>query len=77
MLRKWCSRYLNAITLSVHAGLLLAVLFAFNEAGTEVWQLFLFISLLLSLYAWHFNFRRLLAIVEHPTSTVAAAAQGY
>ena len=77
MLRKWCSRYLNAITLSTHAGVLLAFLFVLGEAGAEVWQGFVFVSLLLSLYAWHFNFRRLLAIVEHPTSTVAAAAQGY
>lgn len=77
MLRKWCSRYLNAITLSTHAGFLLAFLFVLGEAGAEVWQGFVFVSLLLSLYAWHFNFRRLLAIVEHPTSTVAAAAQGY
>lgn len=77
MLRKWCSRYLNAITLSIHAGFLLAFLFVLGEADAEVWQGFVFVSLLLSLYAWHFNFRRLLAIVEHPTSTVAAAAQGY
>lgn len=77
MLRKWCSRYLNAITLSLHAGLLLAVLIAFDEAGVEVWQLFLFVSLFASLYAWRFNLRRLLAIVEHPTSSIAAAAQGY
>ncbi len=77
MLRRWCSRYLNAITLSIHAGFLLAFLFEFDVAGREVWQLFLFVSLLLSVYAWHFNFRRLLAIVEHPTSTIAAAAQGY
>jgi hypothetical protein len=77
MLRRWCSRYLNAITLSVHAGFLLAFLFEFDVAGREVWQAFLFVSLLLSVYAWHFNFRRLLAIVEHPTSTIAAAAQGY
>ena len=77
MLRRWCSRYLNAITLSVHAGFLLAFLFEFDIAGHEVWQAFLFVSLLLSVYAWHFNFRRLLAIVEHPTSTIAAAAQGY
>jgi hypothetical protein len=77
MLRKWCSRYLNAITLCVHAGFLLALLLVFPEPDTSVWQLFLFASLFLSLYAWHFNFRRLLAIVEHPTSTIAAAAQGY
>jgi len=77
MLRKWCSRYLNAITLSLHAGLLLAALFAFHDADVEVWQLFLFVSLFASLYAWHFNLRRLLAIVEHPTSSIAAAAQGY
>ena len=46
MLRRWCSRYLNAITLSIHAGFLLAFLFEFDVAGREVWQLFLFVSLL-------------------------------
>lgn len=77
MLRKWCSRYLNAITLCIHAGFLLAFLFVFADTETDIWQFFIFISLFLSLYAWHFNFRRLLAIAEHPTSTIAAAAQGY
>ncbi|HEU4708908.1 MAG TPA: hypothetical protein VFS17_06320 [Methylophilaceae bacterium] len=35
------------------------------------------ISATLSFSAWLFNLRRLLAISEYPTSTIAAAAQGY
>ncbi len=31
----------------------------------------------LGLFAWLFNYRRLLVIAEHPTSTIAAVAQGY
>ncbi|HZV99897.1 MAG TPA: hypothetical protein VFF74_13005 [Methylophilaceae bacterium] len=75
---KWGSRYLNAITLSTHAGLLLAAVFAFNSVNRhQSWLVFAAISLVMSLLTWHFNFRRLLAIAEHPTSTIAAAAQGY
>jgi hypothetical protein len=77
MLKKWCSRYLNALTLCVHAGLLLAFLIQFQTADKAVVQLFLLISLACSLFAWRFNLQRLLAIAEHPTSTIAAAAQGY
>lgn len=77
MLKKWCSRYLNALTLCVHAGLLLAFLIRFQAADKDVLQLFLLISLACSVYAWRFNLQRLLAIAEHPTSTIAAAAQGY
>lgn len=75
---KWSSRYLNAITLSVHVGLLLAAIIVIKHAGKyETWLSCAFISLFLGVFAWHFNFRRLLAIAENPTSTIAAAAQGY
>lgn len=77
MLKKWCSRYLNALTLCVHAGLLLAFLIEYRTADKAVVQLFLAISLVCSVFAWRFNLQRLLAIAEHATSTIAAAAQGY
>lgn len=77
MLKKWCSRYLNALTLCLDAGLLLAFVLCFQAADKETLQLFLLISLAGSLVAWRFNLQRLLAIAEHPTSTIAAAAQGY
>jgi hypothetical protein len=77
MLKKWCGRYMNALTLCVHAGLLVAFLLRFETADKDVIQLFLLISLACSLVAWRFNLQRLLAIAEHPTSTIAAAAQGY
>ena len=76
---KWGSRYLNAITLCVHFGLLLAaIIVVIKSAGQhEIWLICAFISLFLSLFAWRFNFHRLLAIAENPTATIAAAAQGY
>lgn len=75
---KWANRYLNAAVLAVHGGFLLAVLLlAGTRTSYEIWLIFIFISLGLSAFAWLFNLRRLLAIAEHPTSTIAAAAQGY
>lgn len=75
---KWANRYLNAAVLAVHGGFLLAAILLLGNGTTyEIWLIFIFTSLSLSAFAWLFNLRRLLAIAEHPTSTIAAAAQGY
>lgn len=75
---QWGSRYLNAVTLSVYAGLLITALSVITHADRyETWFICAFISLFLGLFAWRFNFKHLLAIAENPTATIAAAAQGY
>jgi hypothetical protein len=75
---KWANRYLNAATLAVHGGFLLAVVLLFRSGTTtDIWFLFILVSLCLAAFAWMFNLRRMLAISENPTSSVAAAAQGY
>ncbi|HLD10085.1 MAG TPA: hypothetical protein VJB68_08580, partial [Methylophilaceae bacterium] len=75
---RWGSRYLNAATLCVHTGLLFASFIAIDDSSKyDTWLLFAIVSMFLSLFAWLFNYRRLLVIAEHPTSTIAAVAQGY
>lgn len=75
---RWASRYLNAATLAIHSGLLLAALLAIqNPDRHALWFAFALASMAASFTAWLYNLRRLLAISEYPTSTIAAAAQGY
>jgi hypothetical protein len=75
---KWASRYLNAVTLAGHCTLLIAAGLAFDNTDRhQIWLFLALASLALSFMAWLFNLRRLLAISEYPTSTIAAAAQGY
>jgi hypothetical protein len=75
---KWASRYLNAATLATHTGLLMAALVAVQNVGRhQLWLWLALVSMAASFVAWLFNLRRLLAISEYPTSTIAAAAQGY
>lgn len=78
MLGRWAGRYLNAATMAMHGGLLIAVLVAMqNTDRHELWFTFALASMAASFVGWLFNLRRLLAISEYPTSTIAAAAQGY
>jgi hypothetical protein len=78
MLGRWASRYLNAATLAIHCGLLIAALVAMQNSDRHaLWFAFALVSMTISFFAWLYNLRRLLAISEYPTSTIAAAAQGY
>lgn len=78
MLNRWASRYLNAATLVLHCGLLLAAfLVTQNTDRHQLWLLLALVSMAASFVAWLFNMRRLLAISQYPTSSIAAAAQGY
>ena len=78
MLGRWASRYLNAATLAIHCGLLLAAVFTVQNSDRHaLWFVFALVSMVASFVAWLFNLRRLLAISEYPTSTIAAATQGY
>lgn len=75
---KWANRYLNAVTLAGHCALVIvAVMAADNADRHQVWFFLILVSMAASFCAWLFNLRRLLAISEYPTSTIAAAAQGY
>lgn len=78
MFGKWASRYLNAAALVGHCALLITAWFSLqNPDRHQIWLLLALLSMAASLVAWLFNLRRLLAISEYPTSTIAAAAQGY
>jgi len=77
-LGKWANRYLNAVTLTLHCGLAIAALLAIdNPDRHHIWSFLALAGMAASFAAWLFQLRRLLAISEYPTSTIAAAAQGY
>lgn len=75
---KWANRYLNAAALVGYCALLIAALVALNNIDRhQIWLMLALASMAVSFVGWLFNLRRLLAISEYPTSTIAAAAQGY
>jgi len=77
-LGKWANRYLNAVTLTLHCGLAIAALLVIdNPDRHHIWWFLALAGMAASFLAWLFQLRRLLAISEYPTSTIAAAAQGY
>ncbi|HSI38851.1 MAG TPA: hypothetical protein VK946_07255 [Methylotenera sp.] len=72
------SYYANPLALCVYIGLVVAGIFL-EHRNHQHHELLVALSLsaLVAMLVWAFNFKRLLSISEIPTSTIAAAAQGY
>jgi len=72
------SYYLNPLALCVCLGLVLAgVYLDYQDGQAHQLPMLLGVSALVAIFAWVFNYKRLLAISEVPISTIASAAQGY
>lgn len=78
MFKRWHSHYVNLISCGAYISLLSAGLFLGGQAVARAdMQMLVLFVLVIALFAFAFNFWRYLAIAEVPTSTIAAAAQGY
>jgi len=72
------SYYLNPLALCVCVGFVLAgVYLDYRNQQAHQLPLLFGMSALVAIFAWAFNYKRLLAISEVPISTIASAAQGY
>ncbi|MBA3696440.1 MAG: hypothetical protein H0W85_06700 [Methylotenera sp.] len=78
MFQRLHARSVNIATLVIIAGSFIwAYVAHVKPTDSQVWAWLLSIGICLSLFATLFNYWRLLKITEAPTSTIAAAAQGY
>ena len=78
MFQRLHAHSVNIATLVIIAGTLLWAYAAHvKPADSHVWAWLLTIDISLSFFAAIFNYWRLLKVTEAPTSTIAAAAQGY
>jgi hypothetical protein len=78
MFQRLNSESVNFVTLAGIGGILFVVFRLFPQPeDVSTWSWLLRAALGLSMFAAIFNYWRLLKITEAPTSTIAAAAQGY
>lgn len=72
------SYYLNPLALCVCVGLVLAGVYVdYQDREAHQLPMIFGMSALAAIFAWAFNYKRLLAISEVPISMIASAAQGY
>jgi len=72
------SYYLNPLALCVCLGLVLAgVYIDYRDGQAHQLPMLFAVSAVVAIFAWAFNYKRLLAISEVPISTIVSAAQGY
>ncbi len=72
------SYYLNPLALCVCLALVLAGAYDdYQDRQAHQLPMLFGASALVAIFAWAFNYKRLLAISEVPISTIASAAQGY
>ena len=78
MFQRLTGESVNFVTLAIIGGILFAVFrWYLPPQDAATWHWWLRAAIGLSLFAAIFNYWRLLKITEAPTSTIAAAAQGY
>jgi hypothetical protein len=78
MFQRLSSHIVDLIAAGVYVWVFFAAYFMlFSHADQSTWQLILSFAMLISLFAFAFNYWRLLKITEAPISSIAAAAQGY
>lgn len=72
------SYYLNPLALCICLGLVLAGMCVdYHDNAAQQLTVIFALSAIVAVFAWSFNYKRLLAISEVPISTIASAAQGY
>ena len=78
MFQRLSSHIVDLIAAGVYVWVFFAAYFMlFGHADQSTWQLILSFAMLISLFAFAFNYWRLLKVTEAPISSIAAAAQGY